>query len=58
MKILDKKSVIITGSATGLGFATAKECLANGAYLTLVDNSEEKLDKAIDELKKEYPDAK
>lgn len=58
MKLLDKKSIIITGSATGLGFATSKECLANGAYLTLVDNNEENLDKAIEELKKEYPDAK
>jgi len=52
--MLKDKVIIITGAATGLGFATTKECVKQGAKLTLVDNNEENLMKAIDNINKEY----
>lgn len=57
MKILDKKSILITGAALGLGYAVADECLKSGARLTLVDNEEEALKEAAGKLKKKYPDS-
>lgn len=53
MKLLGEKTIIITGAATGLGFATSKLCAANGAKLTLVDNNKDALDKAVKEIEKE-----
>ncbi len=58
MRMLERKSIIITGAAGGLGFAAAGECLACGAWLTLVDNNGEALDKRVRELLKEYPEAR
>lgn len=53
MSILKDKVIIITGAATGLGFATAKECARQQAKLTLVDNNEENLKKAVEKIKEE-----
>ncbi len=58
MKLLDKKSIIITGAAGGLGLAASKECLSEGAWLTLVDYNQIQLDKATEELRQEYPEAR
>ncbi|MCC8188283.1 MAG: SDR family oxidoreductase [Bacteroides sp.] len=58
MKILNDKSILITGAAGGLGFATSRECLSYGAHLTLVDHDEAVLDQAIQTLTQEYPEAK
>jgi len=55
---LKGKSIIITGGAMGLGYATAELFAEQGAYLTLVDYNEEKLKEAEKQLKKKYPDAK
>lgn len=43
MKNLQDKVMLITGGASGLGFATAKELLKRGAKLSLVDINEEDL---------------
>ena len=37
---LEGKSVIITGCASGIGLATVKEFLADGAYVTVCDISD------------------
>ncbi len=55
--MLEKKSIIITGAAGGLGVAVAKECLASGAYLTLVDNNKARMDEVVRELRQAYPEA-
>ncbi|MFI7918955.1 SDR family NAD(P)-dependent oxidoreductase, partial [Acinetobacter baumannii] len=42
---LNKKVVLITGAAGGIGAATARECYALGANLVLTDMQEEAVDK-------------
>lgn len=53
MSILQNKVIVITGAAIGLGFAASKECARQGAKLAMVDVNEEKLNKAVEEIKKE-----
>ncbi len=55
---LKGKSIIITGAAMGLGYATAELFAEQGAYLTLVDYNEEKLKEAKKNLSEKYSDAK
>lgn len=55
---LKEKSIIITGAAMGLGYATAEIFAEQGAYLTLVDYNEEKLKEAEKTLSEKYSDAK
>ena len=42
-KILKNKKIIISAGASGIGWATAKICLARGAYIYLCDNDEKSL---------------
>jgi NAD(P)-dependent dehydrogenase (short-subunit alcohol dehydrogenase family) len=56
MKNFKNKTIIITGGASGLGLATAKELASKGANLSLVDYDEEGLEKAKRELQKEFSD--
>lgn len=58
MKNFKDKSIIITGAAMGLGYATAQFLAENGALLTLVDYNKEALDEARKKLEKAYPEAK
>ncbi|MCF1421828.1 glucose 1-dehydrogenase [Mangrovimonas futianensis] len=51
MKTFKNKSIIITGAAMGLGYATAKFLAEKGADLTLVDFNKEKLEETAKELK-------
>ncbi|MCF1191549.1 glucose 1-dehydrogenase [Mangrovimonas sp. AS39] len=51
MKTFKNKSIIITGAAMGLGYATAKFLAEKGADLTLVDFNKEKLEETAAELK-------
>ncbi|MBW1892152.1 MAG: SDR family oxidoreductase [Deltaproteobacteria bacterium] len=44
------KVVLITGGSGGIGFASAKRCVAYGAKVILVARNHEKLDKALLEL--------
>ena len=43
MDNLDKKSILITGGATGLGFAMAKRFSEKGAFVTICGRRKEKL---------------
>lgn len=57
MSNLKDQSIVITGAAMGLGFATAQEAAAQGAKLTLVDYNKEGLENAEKEIKAAYADA-
>lgn len=57
MKNFKDKVMLITGGASGLGFATAKELLSRGAKLCLVDINEEGLKEKKEELMKENSEA-
>ncbi|GAA4940898.1 SDR family oxidoreductase [Algibacter agarivorans] len=50
MKTLENKVVLITGGSRGIGKATAKLCLAEGAKVMLVARGEEKLKATAKEL--------
>ncbi|WP_244525797.1 SDR family oxidoreductase [Sphingobacterium wenxiniae] len=47
--------IIVTGAAMGLGLAAAQEFAARGAKLVLVDYNNEALEKAADEIRKDFP---
>ena len=47
---LNGKIAIITGGAAGIGFATAKTFLKEGASVAICDVNGEKIDKAVAEL--------
>jgi len=51
------KVAIITGANSGLGLAIAKELVEKGAKVTLVARNKEKLNKAIDSIKIDFPNA-
>lgn len=51
------KIIIITGAASGLGYATAEELIKKGAKIVLVDYNKDALDKAEASLKKVVSDA-
>ena len=54
---LSGKTILITGGGSGLGFAMAKGFISNGANIAICGRTEEKLQKAIDEIKKSGQDA-
>mgnify|MGYP001333664280 FL=1 len=45
MNILKNKKIIISAGASGIGLATAKICLARGAYVYLCDINTKSLTK-------------
>ena len=47
---LNKRGAIVTGAASGIGFAVAKRMLASGARVALWDTSQEGLDAAVKSL--------
>lgn len=49
-KNLNGKVYAITGAASGIGFACAKELISEGARVVLIDRSQELLDQAASEL--------
>jgi len=49
---VEDKNILITGATSGLGYAMAEALLGEGATVAIASRSEEKLDQAIEELKK------
>jgi NAD(P)-dependent dehydrogenase (short-subunit alcohol dehydrogenase family) len=54
--LLDRKIVLVTGAASGIGFATASAMLAAGAHVVLTDRDVGQLDKAVLTLSATYSD--
>lgn len=51
--ILQGKSILITGGASGIGYAVAKRAVANGAEVIIAGRDKEKLERAYKTLLKE-----
>lgn len=54
--LLKGKSAVITGGTRGIGFATAKKFLENGASVAVLGSRQETVEKALQELKSENPE--
>lgn len=54
---LKNKTALVTGSTEGIGFAVAKGLLKEGTKVYVNGRQQEKIDKAVAELKSEIPDA-
>lgn len=52
---LDSKKAFISGSTQGIGFAIARQLLNEGTDVILNGRTEEKLHKAVENLKQEFP---
>jgi len=50
-KRFDKKHILITGAARGIGFEIARHFAGEGANLSLIDYNEENLNKTVEEFK-------
>jgi meso-butanediol dehydrogenase/(S,S)-butanediol dehydrogenase/diacetyl reductase len=58
MPRLENKSALITGGGAGIGAACARVFCAEGASVTLVDNSPDALTRVADDLRARFPGAK
>ena len=58
MELLKGKTAMVTGGTRGIGFASVKLYLENGAAVALCGSKKETVDKALDKLKAENPDYK
>ena len=54
--MLKGKVAIITGGTRGIGFATVKKFLDNGATVAILGSKQDTVDRAISKLKEENPD--
>ena len=52
--MLKNKTAIVTGGTRGIGFAVVKKFLENGAKVALFGSRKETVDKALEELSKEW----
>lgn len=53
---LKNKIAIVTGGSRGIGYATVRAFLREGATVILTASRQETAEKAVQQLKKEYPD--
>lgn len=54
--MLKGQHVVITGASSGLGLASAKALAAQGAHITMLSRTEEKLLRAAEAIRADYPD--
>jgi len=54
MKDQSKKTILITGANTGLGYQTALELAKKNAFVILAGRNIDKINKAIENIKKKY----
>lgn len=52
------KTILVTGANTGLGFQTALELAKKNAHVILAGRNEDKINRAISDIKQEVPTAK
>lgn len=57
-KMLEGKTAIVTGGTRGIGFSVVQRFLEAGAKVALFGSRQETVDKALDKIKAEDPDAK
>ena len=55
---LEGKKALVTGSTAGIGFATARALAAEGASVVVNGRTQERVDAAIAEIRKQHPGAK
>ncbi len=55
MELLKEKVAVVTGGTRGIGYATVKKFLENGAKVVLFGSRQETVDKALASLKPENP---
>lgn len=51
------KHIVVTGTTSGIGYETAKEILLRGDHLITINRSVEKMERCMEEWKKETPKA-
>lgn len=47
---LKEKTAVITGGASGIGLATAKRFVSEGAYVFILDNNKKELNQAVSDI--------
>ena len=57
MRLKDKVAVI-TGGSRGIGYATAKAFLKEGAVVVIAASNDTSVQKAADQLRQEFPESK
>lgn len=55
---LKGRCALITGGTSGIGFSIAQAFLSSGAAIIITGRSQERINNAIDKLRKKYPDTK
>lgn len=56
-QMLEGKTAIVTGGTRGIGFAVVQRFLEAGAKVALFGSRQETVDKALEKIKSENPDA-
>lgn len=54
---LNNKTALVTGSTAGIGLATARKLLEEGAQVIITGRTEDRIQSVIQQLKTELPNA-